>query len=176
MTHSELVTLAAQWLHRQGCHIVVKEIKCNGTSEIPDAIGWKSWYSVLVECKASRSDFLADRAKNFRENPEIGMGDHRYFLSPPDIIKETDDLKGWGLLHVKNGKIKRIVCPIKRKGQSFWQPKKTTTSYDWHIIQHKKNHVAEISILASLARRLATSPKYMEGKYLATVYIDESEG
>lgn len=177
LTHDDLVDIAANWLYKSvGCQIVVKELTTWGTGEIADAIGWTSLCSVVVECKTSRSDFLADANKPFRKDPAIGLGDHRYFLSPPDVIKETDDLKGWGLLHVKNGKVKRVVCPIKRKGPSFWNSKKTVISYDWYKFQHPKNERGEIAMLASIARRLATSPKYMQGKYYAKTYIDETGG
>lgn len=174
MTHKELVDISALWLNRQGCHIVVKEISCTGTNEIPDAIGFKSDMSILVECKSSRSDFLADKKKNFRKNPERGMGDHRYFISPPDVIKETDDLNGWGLLHVVNGKVRRIIDPIKVRREGFWNGGKIHTEYDWYKRQFKKNSRAEISLLASVSRRLATSPIYMQGKYVASTYIDET--
>src|ERR1700760_3011333 len=65
--HAQLVGRAAEWLRlRYGCGIVLSEQYC-ATGEIPDVIGWKaSCQSVLVECKVSRADFLADAAKPFR--------------------------------------------------------------------------------------------------------------
>jgi hypothetical protein len=33
------------------------------TAEIPDAIGWNTHGSVVVECKTSRADFMRDRDK-----------------------------------------------------------------------------------------------------------------
>ena len=75
MKHAQLVARAADWLRRRyGCGIVLSEQYC-ATGEIPDVIGWKaSCQSVLVECKASRGDFLADASKAFRVEPEAGVG------------------------------------------------------------------------------------------------------
>jgi len=70
-------------------------------AETPDAIGWRNSASesFLVECKVSRTDFLADRRKPFRRCPEQGMGLYRYYLCPPGIIRVDDLPPGWGLLY-----------------------------------------------------------------------------
>ena len=70
MKHGQLVARAADWLrHKYGCGIVLSEQYCV-TGEVPDVIGWKaSCQSVLVECKVSRGDFLADANKPFRLHP-----------------------------------------------------------------------------------------------------------
>ena len=53
------------------------------SGEMPDAIGWKrGCHSVLVECKSSRADFLADREKPWRQKPENGAGCERFYLTP----------------------------------------------------------------------------------------------
>ncbi|HEX9959843.1 MAG TPA: hypothetical protein VGB00_02855, partial [Pyrinomonadaceae bacterium] len=80
-THAELVAIAREWLKTHHCSVVVSEIT-SAASEQPDAIGWRGGNSILIECKVSRSDFLADRKKSFREHLEMGMGDYRYFLAP----------------------------------------------------------------------------------------------
>ena len=65
-----LVDKAERWLRAYGCGIVLSEQAC-GNGEIPDAIGWKrACHSVVVECKVSRADFLADREKACRQQPE----------------------------------------------------------------------------------------------------------
>src|ERR1700722_4481017 len=69
MTHAQLVEKAVHWLRRYRCGVVLSEQACI-SGEMPDAIGWKrACHSVLVECKVTRADFLADRAKPFRLNP-----------------------------------------------------------------------------------------------------------
>jgi hypothetical protein len=61
--------------------------------------------STLIECKASRSDFLSDKKKPFRQNPEFAMGRYRFFLCPWELIR-VDELPGkWGLLWARNGRV-----------------------------------------------------------------------
>lgn len=111
--HDELVKRAGRWLRGTcGCSAVLTEIKAfTESGESPDAVGWRSNYSVLVECKASRSDFLADRKKPFRVHPARGIGTFRFFLCPPGIILPEDLPGGWGLLYVEPRKVRRIVGP-----------------------------------------------------------------
>jgi hypothetical protein len=110
MTHAELVELAAEWL-RAKCSVVITEmVAVSVTMECPDAIGWYSHASYLVECKASRSDFLADRKKQFRQSPEHGMGTYRYFLAPKGMIRPEELPANWGLLEVgEGGKVRAKV-------------------------------------------------------------------
>ncbi|CCR31768.1 Upf89.0 [Salmonella enterica subsp. enterica serovar Agona str. 65.H.72] len=51
---------------------------------------------------------MADKKKLFRIMPEKGMGDWRFFLSEPGIVEINDLPEGWGLLHVVNGRIKKV--------------------------------------------------------------------
>lgn len=68
---------------------------------MPDAMGWKNaCHSVLLECKVTRADFLADRAKPFRQRPETGVGSERYYLAPQGLIEVEELPCGWGLLEV----------------------------------------------------------------------------
>ncbi len=77
---------------------------------MPDVIGWKnSCRSVLIECKISRSDFLADREKPFRKNPENGMGCERFYLAPHGMIKKDELPRSWGLLEYKGREINMVV-------------------------------------------------------------------
>src|SRR5208337_2931128 len=62
-------------------------------------------HSVLVECKVSRADFLADREKPFRQKPELGVGCERFYLAPAGLIRLEELPAGWGLLELRNGKI-----------------------------------------------------------------------
>ena len=111
MTHDDLVKRAEKWLKNQGCNVVFRD-DFNPpvyTGEQPDAIGWMYGISVLIECKTSRSDFHADKKKRFRITPSDGMGDFRFFMSPPDIIKPDELPDGWGLLYATSKQIKKIV-------------------------------------------------------------------
>ena len=108
MTHAKLVSLAVAWLRRYRCGVVLSEQACV-SGEMPDAIGWKkACHSVLVECKLSRGDFLADREKPFRQKPELGVGCERYYLAPRNLIRVEELPTGWGLLEISARQIERL--------------------------------------------------------------------
>jgi hypothetical protein len=101
MTHSQLVEKAVRWLRSYRCGVVLSEQACV-SGEMPDAIGWKrACHSVLVECKVTRADFLADRAKPFRLKPEQGVGMERFYLTPPGLLRPEEVQAGWGLLELR---------------------------------------------------------------------------
>ncbi len=77
--HAELCVRGERWLRTRGCRVVLRDPfkAAVYTGECPDVIGWRDGHSILIECKASRADFLADKGKRFRAEPEIGMGDER---------------------------------------------------------------------------------------------------
>jgi hypothetical protein len=105
MTHGQLVQKAVEWLRRYRCGVVLSEQAC-ANGEMPDAIGWKrACHSVLVECKVSRADFLADREKPFRQKSHLGMGCERFYLTPAGLLRGEDLPAGWGLLEYRNRKI-----------------------------------------------------------------------
>jgi len=101
--HNELVLLGLRWLRRRS------SIAFSGLAtvawEIPDAIGWQRGTSTIIECKVSRSDFLADAKKPFRCNPELGMGRLRYYLCPAEVIHVDDLPEKWGLLWIKGSRV-----------------------------------------------------------------------
>lgn len=97
-THDALVVAASDWLTRSmRCSVVISD-RVSRASERPDAIGWANGYSILVECKASRSDFLTDASKPHRAMASIGMGRSRYYFAPPGLIGKHDLPPGWGLV------------------------------------------------------------------------------
>jgi hypothetical protein len=67
-----------------------------------------------VECKISRSDFFADRYKSFRQNPEMGLGCERFYLTPRGLVEPEELPKRWGLLECRGREIKTIVKPDRR--------------------------------------------------------------
>lgn len=116
MTHQQLVRLAEQWLRRRyRCGIVLSEQSC-ASGETPDVIGWKgSCRSVVIECKVSRADFLADQEKPFRKQPEMGMGCERFYLVPQGLIHSHELPRGWGLLECKG---REVTLTLKPRRQS----------------------------------------------------------
>ncbi|MFZ0814728.1 MAG: hypothetical protein WAM78_04375, partial [Candidatus Sulfotelmatobacter sp.] len=104
MTHAQLVEKAVHWLRRYRCGVVLSEQACV-SGEMPDAIGWKrACHSVLIECKVTRADFLADRAKPFRLKPEQGVGCERFYLVPAGLVRREELPKCWGLLEHNRGR------------------------------------------------------------------------
>jgi len=114
MTHAKLVERAGKWLLSIGCTAVMTELTAATMhGETPDAIGWYNGSSILIECKASRNDFLSDQKKPFRTAPEKGVGAHRLFMCPEEMIAVSELPEGWGLLYASSERkdVKRIVCP-----------------------------------------------------------------
>ena len=108
MTHAQLVGKAVAWLRSYRCGVILSEQACV-SGEMPDAIGWKrASHSVLVECKTSRADFLADRDKPFRQKQEIGLGCERFYLTPPGLLDPTELPPGWGLLECRKRKVEVV--------------------------------------------------------------------
>ncbi|GAA6371339.1 hypothetical protein [Odoribacter splanchnicus] len=142
--HRKLCLLAAQWLRRSkltspSCPYVAVEL-VTASQERPDVFGWNYWATVLIEVKVSRSDFLADAKKSFRQQPEEGVGAFRYYCSPEGLITEADLPDKWGLLWEKDGVI-TVVKDAERQRQ---------------------NAQGEITILASIMRREGVKPQLFD--------------
>jgi hypothetical protein len=116
MTHEALVELAVRWLRTcYRCGIILSEQACC-TGEVPDVIAWKGrCRSVLVECKVSRADFLADRNKPWRTNPEGTLGCERFYMAPAGLIGVAELPPNWGLLEVRGRKVEVAVACNKRR-------------------------------------------------------------
>jgi hypothetical protein len=112
VTHKELVRRAVRWLTlSQHCGAVLAEIS-TAAMENPDAIGWQAHKSIAVECKASRSDFLANKHKPCVRTGRL-VGNERYFICEPGVITEADmNDTDYGLIHVIKG---NCYVPVKAK-------------------------------------------------------------
>jgi hypothetical protein len=140
LDHKKLVKLAAKYARSKGFPVVVTElsVQADGGYVEPDVIAWRSGgYSMLIECKASRSDFLADQKKPQRRFPGRSMGYRRWYCAPVDMLSRDDLPLGWGLLEVSmRGHIRET-----------WQP-----------VPKEYNARAEIRLLMSVVRRLGNVP------------------
>lgn len=117
--HRDMCERAAQWLRgTMGCNLAVWELTACA-AEKPDAVGWKPFESILVECKTSRADFLRDKKKYHKATPERGMGNYRYYFCPPDVITVEDLPEFWGLAYLKSGKVTIIRKAIKQEANLF---------------------------------------------------------
>jgi hypothetical protein len=106
MTHAEMVQRAVRWLRgTKRCKVVLAERGVFG--EFPDAIGWDSdGHSWVVECKVSRGDFLRDDRKDCRG--VLAMGEFRYYMALPGIVKPDEHLFGWGLVEVGDRRTRTV--------------------------------------------------------------------
>lgn len=135
LTHRELCLLGAKWLKKEcRCTIAIHDPK--GIRENPDTIGWRySWGgysnegSILIECKRTRADFKKDFTKPFRVEPELGIGNWRYYMCPTGLIKPEEIPDKWGLLYVCE---KRRITAIKH-------PYKTDMKKSKHIHINTEN-------------------------------------
>lgn len=139
-THAELVERAATWLRsKQDCTIVFTEMVTYAPAT-PDAIGWASGWSRLIEVKISRSDFFRDRFKSYHQRPESGMGRRRWYMTPAGLVRAEEVPPGWGLIHVNGQKCTVVVEAPDRELEQM-------------------EHVHEARILTSAIRRLTKGAK-----------------
>lgn len=150
MTHRQLVDSAYRWLlGPAGCGFAFKElVAINGTGEIPDVLGFKdrAKHTVVVECKASRSDFMADRKKRHRcgDPMFMPMGRYRFYAAPKGMIRVEELPERWGLIEAnKRGTMKLTHNPYNLKGGNMW-----SNGFDDH------NADAERAMMYSALRRL----------------------
>ncbi len=121
MTHDDMVKLGVRWLQKPYANIapyghssmtvIVTELVTG--MEIPDVLGFATnrGETVLIEAKVSRSDFMADQKKCFRNPicPGQGMGDQRWYIAPKGIIPVELLPPKWGLLEYDEVKQKLVV-------------------------------------------------------------------
>jgi hypothetical protein len=126
--HDKLVEAGRYWLSGKS-KVVLTEI--GGGVEEPDVLGYDCHipaallpkeiksrqfaHSLLLECKASRSDFLNDRKKKFRMYPRTGAGEYRYYLTPPGLILPSELPENWGLLEKVSRGIRVVKVGIRFK-------------------------------------------------------------
>lgn len=113
ISHDELVRVGDRWLRNQKrCGVVFPEVSARVLREEPDVIGWKKYgkSSILIECKASRPDFLSDKKKLHRDSDK-SMGNIRYYLTPKGLVKREEVPPYWGLLYYDGRGIKEVKRP-----------------------------------------------------------------
>ena len=120
MDHKQLVELAYNWaIKRHG--FAFKEL-VTYANETPDVIAFKSYYSTLIECKASVQDFKADIHKRTRQNLDICMGNFKLYCMTEELYSKVTIPEGWGVLITKeNGKAKMIENVYQNHNKYFHQ-------------------------------------------------------
>lgn len=145
-THKYLCERAAQWLRgSKRCNPVLHGIA--STAEIPDAIGWGSDGSIVVECKVSVEDFLRDKAKNHANNR---MGDVRYFMVPWGLVDSAFVEKHFpdhGLVEVRGRKIMSLRSAPVRSNPSH----RSEIRYLRFALIHVRSNLLKIGCSVNLA-------------------------
>lgn len=110
LSHSDLITFA--WYHilpnemKTPWYIATFESNMANTKEVPDIIGFGENDiddCVVIECKASRSDFLKDQKKAFRVYPDKGMGRKRIYVVADGVVESPSEIPdGWMCYLVPN--------------------------------------------------------------------------
>ena len=113
MTHSELISVGwfiaerimRQHLVGESDTLITYEPGRTSLPESPDIIALSKGFSlkepsVVVECKATRADFLKDRKKPFRIYSDKGMGLFRAYVTNPGIAMKHEIPEGWLLYEV----------------------------------------------------------------------------
>ena len=119
-THRQLCELGARFIEQHLYHC--KEypwrilIEPGFRSELPDVFAFTRYNSVLFECKASRADFLRDRKKPFRADPQLGIGETRYYLVNEGVAKESEMPEGWYLFEAIDENTVRVPAGFTRFG------------------------------------------------------------
>lgn len=132
LSHDELCKIGCTFLREQGCSVVVNQPDFLSNGESPDSIGFHGYnQSHVVEAKTSRSDFLCDKNKLFRANPELGAGSFRWFICEPGLIIVDELPDSWGLVYAVKGQ-RKIIKEAKPQ---------------------KNNLMAEMYLLYNIARR-----------------------
>lgn len=111
--------------------------------ECPDVFGFGGTKTQMIEVKVSRSDFLADKKKLWRQNPSYGIGQMRSYLCPAGLIAVEELPAKWGLLYINDkNEIERIKEP---------EPQESNTT-------------EEMNLAASILRRESIKPQVFSYK------------
>lgn len=188
--HRELCEIGSKFLKRpesangHGCHLAIIEPASYG--ENADVIGFRHGTekdhrtgTILLEAKTSRSDFLVDKKKPHRINPDQGVGKWRYYICPTDLIKPEDlDDGKWGLIYVNDrGHCKVIkgamavpfenyVCEWAKKTIKVRSQKLLEQSFIDHAFE-RRNLQNESNILTMALNRLGDAEEllYMQRNF-----------
>jgi hypothetical protein len=127
-THAELIEIGYKWCLTK-CGFAFKDL-VTIAGEVPDVIGFNSEGSFLLEAKTTKADFNNDTNKWFRKNPDMGMGDWRFYICNKGLIKIEELPEMWGLIEVnEKGKVRISHNPF-GKGNIYSHWKKNEKSIE----------------------------------------------
>ena len=110
LTHTQLCEIGTKYLARVfRCGVAICE-PSSLSPEKPDCLGFYHTTSILLEAKISRSDFMKDKTKPFRNGSVKGIGTLRYYIAPKGLLSIDDIPPMWGLLEVDHkGKVAYVL-------------------------------------------------------------------
>lgn len=136
-----------------------------GAAEVCDALGFTGLIaatpaaSIVLEAKVSRADFLADRNKSFRQAPETGIGEFRYFIAPKGLIKPNELPDKWGLVEYDGRALSIIQGHVLERLQQTPEGKYRRNLDQWRFA---RNQQAEIAFLVRMLQRVEDPDKTHE--------------
>jgi hypothetical protein len=114
MTHDDIADFVAMRLRKMDYPLSFSNITSVNIGEQPDVLGVTLYgESLLGEVKVSRSDYLKDKKKPWR-NDGYGMGERRVYVTPKGLLNPDEIPHGWMLWEV-HGKNKPTLKVIKGK-------------------------------------------------------------
>ncbi|WP_431229147.1 adenylosuccinate synthase [Burkholderia contaminans] len=185
-THRELCDLAVRWLklpHSRkgpGCTVAMSEVKGDFNGEVIDALGIRAGVyaecSIVIECKTSRTDYLADAKKPHRIQPERGMGRYRYFMAPEGMLRPTELPAGWGLIEVsQSGRMQPRQGHIflRRDDPDTWAHPHNRDA-EWTLLARMLNRVGNVEVLQNrLKEALNTKTRLAKSSDLMRKKLDD---
>lgn len=182
MKHDDIADWGAKRLRTMGYRFSCSNMTSATHGEQPDVLGIASCgESILLEVKTSRSDFLADKKKPWRANPQRGIGDFRAYLTPKGLLCPEEVPYGWMLwevqgvnkptLKVIKGRAKKIVKNPVWGGTSTEYPYVNCDSEEYNHFKPAygvKNYRSELTWMIKIMTRAIDSgfePNDFANKY-----------
>jgi len=114
--HKHLKEVALKFLKEKVTDMVAIEVPFGNAWSVADAVGinFKREEVRVVECKATKGDFLRDKKLSGNKTSYFYHAHYSYIMCPTDIISESEVPYGYGLLYVnEKDEIQVIKKPLK---------------------------------------------------------------
>jgi hypothetical protein len=119
--HHRLKVVAMAFLKKHCVDLVAAEVKFRNMRSRADACGvnLKRKEVRVVECKASRADFLRDKKLQDARKSYLPHCTYFYICCPPGVVTVKDVPGAYGLLYVDaKGKVTTVRAPRKNKDKT----------------------------------------------------------
>jgi hypothetical protein len=115
-THAAMIERAESWLiNTWRAGIVLTNCARQDGREIADVFAARHSGddTMIIECKVSRADFLADLKKQHRQDG-MALGNRRYYFVPDGLVLPEEIPNPWGLIYWQTNKRvwAKIALPV----------------------------------------------------------------